>query len=579
MDSTVPAAPHGVPQDLAMLMEMVQEDIPAAPRAPVALPVKLPINVLGVAEPVRVQTGPAEEGELSDHEVADILEAPVEVQVMDTVKTEVQLSPPEVKSESASEEDSDSDDDDSDSDADADSDEEDKEETEQSEEEIQRPGRNKARKPVDLDDVDEEGGAPADPATFASKNEIFAPDVNIPDFDEIGPDDKIENIGEVMNIVDSVVVVKGRMNAQYQVIDTGSLLVFEDRKVLGYVFETFGAVTQPLYSVRFPSSSSIDKERITISRAVFHVPDRSNYVFTRHLLLLKGSDASNMHDEEVSDGSIEFSDDEKEAEYKRMKKIKRRRGDTFQPDRNRRPDDQDPEVGLDYGDSVSMEVDPRAARGPPVRYDDEDFGMGEGESIMDHAEGEAIIEVVEVEIGDNPLGTEDIPGAEEGEEEEEEVRPITIVHTSSEDRHPTLLEKKAIARVTGQYGDPPGPSQPQYQDQRHPQTTSQDTYDPRAPSMTLPITPSQPYPPMQFPMGGYINPRFAFAQGFFPQMNPAMLYGMQQGAAMPPQGGYAWPGQQQRPPQQQGTYPPQQPEGYPPQDGRAYDDGGGQYRH
>ncbi|EGE09073.1 hypothetical protein TEQG_08139 [Trichophyton equinum CBS 127.97] len=38
---------------------------------------------------------------------------------------------------------------------------------------------------------------------------------------------------------------------------------------------------------------------------------------------LKGSDASNLHDEEVGDDQIEFSDDEAEAEYKRQLKLKR----------------------------------------------------------------------------------------------------------------------------------------------------------------------------------------------------------------------------------------------------------------
>jgi hypothetical protein len=37
---------------------------------------------------------------------------------------------------------------------------------------------------------------------------------------------------------------------------------------------------------------------------------------------MKGSDASNVHDEEVGDDEIEFSDDEAEAMYKRQLKRK-----------------------------------------------------------------------------------------------------------------------------------------------------------------------------------------------------------------------------------------------------------------
>ncbi|KZT54117.1 NAF1-domain-containing protein [Calocera cornea HHB12733] len=598
MGTTAPPAPLDVPQDLAMLMEMVQADVPVAPPVPIVLPIRLPIKVLGTPEPVSVQVEPepvtiksepvteklepAEEGEVSDHEVVNTWGAPAEVHVVEAAAEVVEPSPPEVKSDAASEEVSAEDGEDSneDSESEDDDDEEESDESSDSEEEVIQPARGKAPPTAEADEVDDEGGGPTGLAAFASKNEIVTPDVNVPDFDEISPDDKIENIGEIMNIVDSVVVVKGRTNAQYQVIDTGSLLVFEDRKV----FETFGAVTQPLYSVRFPSASSIDKERVAIARAVFHVPDRSNYVFTRHLLLLKGSDASNIHDEEVSDGDIEFSDDEKEMEYKRQKKLKRRRGDNFPPDRNQPPEDQVPDIGLDYGDSTSMDVDPRAARGPPVRYDDDDFGMGD--------------EVAGVGAGGHPLGTEGIPDGDEGEEEgvhrlvpERASYPPRDEYTPAPSGRALSPTSEAIARVTGQYDDRPGPSQPRYQESYTQSAPQQDTYDPRAPSMAPPISPNQPYPgpaqpyqapsqpyqataqpypAMQFPMGGYINPRFAFAPGVFPAMNPAYMYAMQQHAAMGQQRVYTWSGQQQQQP------PPQQQAGYPPQDGRGYEDGGGE---
>jgi H/ACA ribonucleoprotein complex non-core subunit NAF1 len=35
--------------------------------------------------------------------------------------------------------------------------------------------------------------------------------------------------------------------------------------------------------------------------------------------LQKGNDASNIYDEEVGEGELDFSDDEKEAEWKRQK--------------------------------------------------------------------------------------------------------------------------------------------------------------------------------------------------------------------------------------------------------------------
>ena len=50
------------------------------------------------------------------------------------------------------------------------------------------------------------------------------------------------------------------------------------------------------------------------------MPNRSNFVFVEKLKLAKGSDASNAHDEEPGDDEAEFSDDEKEAAYKRTLK-------------------------------------------------------------------------------------------------------------------------------------------------------------------------------------------------------------------------------------------------------------------
>jgi len=58
-----------------------------------------------------------------------------------------------------------------------------------------------------------------------------------------------------------------------------------------------------------------------VSREVFHVPSRSNFVFLREIKKLKGSDASNVHDEEPAEDELEFSDDEAEAAHRqRMKK-------------------------------------------------------------------------------------------------------------------------------------------------------------------------------------------------------------------------------------------------------------------
>lgn len=71
-----------------------------------------------------------------------------------------------------------------------------------------------------------------------------------------------------------------------------------------------------MYSVRFPSAEDIDACHVQLGRQVFHLPHKSYYVFPRALVMLKGSDASNVHDEEPSVDELEYSDDEAERAAK-----------------------------------------------------------------------------------------------------------------------------------------------------------------------------------------------------------------------------------------------------------------------
>uniref|UniRef100_A0A0W0F1S4 H/ACA ribonucleoprotein complex non-core subunit NAF1 n=1 Tax=Moniliophthora roreri TaxID=221103 RepID=A0A0W0F1S4_MONRR len=179
-------------------------------------------------------------------------------------------------------------------------------------------------------DADEEDSGPsaATQSYFRTKNEVTEAIINIPDIEEVGGNERLEKVGEVMNIVDDVVIVKGLPSeianrGSEKALDTDTLLVFEDRKVLGYIYETFGPTTQPMYQVRFNSTYPLDSEKVRVTRNVFHVPDRSNFVFARRIAAMKGSDASNMNDEEPADHELDFSDDEAEAEFKRNLKKKR----------------------------------------------------------------------------------------------------------------------------------------------------------------------------------------------------------------------------------------------------------------
>lgn len=84
---------------------------------------------------------------------------------------------------------------------------------------------------------DEDGPAPAEvtPHTFATKHEEVNPKIEMPKVLEVGETERMELVGYIMSLVDSVVIVQSTKQGKEQVLDTDSLLVFDDRKVLGHV--------------------------------------------------------------------------------------------------------------------------------------------------------------------------------------------------------------------------------------------------------------------------------------------------------------------------------------------------------
>ena len=112
-----------------------------------------------------------------------------------------------------------------------------------SEDEEEASAARKAReKPVKGDIDDDEDGEPASTSEsqLRTKNEVVEADVVIPEISEVGADERLEKVGEIMNIVDKVVIVKGVASeilnrGSEKALDSDTLLVFEDRKVFGYV--------------------------------------------------------------------------------------------------------------------------------------------------------------------------------------------------------------------------------------------------------------------------------------------------------------------------------------------------------
>ncbi|KAE8143347.1 Gar1/Naf1 RNA binding region-domain-containing protein [Aspergillus pseudotamarii] len=139
----------------------------------------------------------------------------------------------------------------------------------------------------------------------------------------VTPEMKIVLLGHVEAIVENTVLIAANTSGEYQVLESSSLLCLEDRSLVGVVAETLGRVENPLYTIRFPTAAAVEERGLCKGKNVYYVEQHSTFVFTQPLKGMKGSDASNFHDEEIGEDEVEFSDDEAEAEYKRKLKQKR----------------------------------------------------------------------------------------------------------------------------------------------------------------------------------------------------------------------------------------------------------------
>ena len=169
----------------------------------------------------------------------------------------------------------------------------------------------------DEDDVEVTAG------DMRTKNELAAPPAVEEFAAPLAEHVAISPLGVVHAIVDATVVVKTTAKDS-RALDSDSLLCFGDRRVLGRVFETFGPVAQPLYSVLFNNAGKIDRSVVVVGTPVFSAAGEVHYVLPEQLMGTRGSDASNLFDEEIGDDDREFSDDEQEQQYRRKLKTQRK---------------------------------------------------------------------------------------------------------------------------------------------------------------------------------------------------------------------------------------------------------------
>ncbi|OJJ35097.1 hypothetical protein ASPWEDRAFT_27769 [Aspergillus wentii DTO 134E9] len=175
---------------------------------------------------------------------------------------------------------------------------------------------------AELGSDDEGEGKGKSGGHIKTANEIVDDVPPIPDI-TVTPEMKTVFLGSITAIVENTILIEASVSGEYQVLESGSLLCLENRNVIGVVSETLGRVENPLYAVRFPSAADVEQHGLSKGTNIYYVEQHSTFVFTQPLKGIKGSDASNFHDEEIAEDEVEFSDDEAEAEYKRKLKQKR----------------------------------------------------------------------------------------------------------------------------------------------------------------------------------------------------------------------------------------------------------------
>ncbi|KAJ9503108.1 hypothetical protein H2202_001262 [Exophiala xenobiotica] len=415
---------------------------------------------------------------------------------------------------------------------------------------------------------DDEGGRSRDKAAAPLRTANERQEEVIPKPDIVVTEDmKIEELGNVEVVVENTVVIKAKTSGEYQVLEPGSLICLDDRSVVGVVADLIGRVEEPRYTVRFTNDEAIaDAGLSQTGTTVFYVPQHSTFVFTQPLKSVKGSDASNFHDEEVAEDEMEFSDDEAEAEHKRQVKAKRqgRSGDT----------------GRGRGGSKFARGSQRGGRGEHHGHYADNNGYGSGSLKMNYddvAEGG--------DEGYTPLqrpdNMTDVLSKGDQPQEWSQGHPPPPPSTFNAGRGGFGGRGRGQGRGRGGFRGNRGGggfNQPRaggFNRQQHNANTSQTGYAPTAPELNLPTTPSitphnisyppttpspmTPLPNGSFNFGGFQPPpNFPFMPQLAPGYPPSFPPNFQQ------QQQYQQPYQQ---PYQQQFHQPYQPP--PPQQSSA----------
>jgi len=134
-------------------------------------------------------------------------------------------------------------------------------------------------------------------------------------------DIQLVKLGAVQNLIEELAVIQSDFGIPP--LDADTVLFDASRNAIGTVFEVFGPVTRPCYTIRFNSPEDLQDSSLCKGIAVFFAPARNDWtrsVFTDALLKMRGTDGRYPDDPAISGDEPEdefFSDDEAERQAKK----------------------------------------------------------------------------------------------------------------------------------------------------------------------------------------------------------------------------------------------------------------------
>lgn len=117
----------------------------------------------------------------------------------------------------------------------------------------------------------------------------------------------VQKVGTVRSILDNVIVVEADRGSPTLDLDT---IMFLGQAPLGRVFDVFGPVIRPLYSIRFESADEVAVTTASVGAEIFVVPTDprlTSFVFVEDLRRHRGTDASWEDNTELPNEMEEFS--------------------------------------------------------------------------------------------------------------------------------------------------------------------------------------------------------------------------------------------------------------------------------